>query len=194
MPRDPVSTWFFVKVVVRQGDRFLLVQERRFNQPWHVPAGRAEPGETLVAAALRETLEETGVPVELDGILRVEHSPHPDKAYLGAIFLARHGGPAYPLSLLAAKGEGYGARGDSRRSENTEVSRKVKSAKSKMQNAKCKVQNNKWPHDLDLTLCIFHFSFCNLHSLLVPRASVVNRALWCYHGVVVLPVDEFVAG
>jgi phosphatase NudJ len=153
MPRDPVPTWFFVKVVVRQADRFLLVQERRFNQPWHVPAGRAEPGETLLAAALRETLEETGVPVELDGILRVEHSPHPDKAYLGAIFLAHpaadvppksvpdeeslgagwftleeaqrlalreqdvlellryagQGGPAYPLSLLAAKGEGYGA-------------------------------------------------------------------------------------
>ena len=88
MPRDPIPTWFFVKVVVRQDDRFLLVQERRFDQTWHLPAGRAEPGETLVEAALRETLEEAGVPVILDGILRVEHSPHPDKAYLGAIFLA----------------------------------------------------------------------------------------------------------
>jgi phosphatase NudJ len=151
MPRDPIPTWFFVKVVVRQGDRFLLVQERRFNRPWHVPAGRAEPGETLVAAALRETLEESAVPVILDGILRVEHSPHSDKAYLGAIFLAHpaadvppkstpdeeslaagwftleeaerlplreqdilellqhvhHGGPMYPISLLAGKGEAF---------------------------------------------------------------------------------------
>ena len=32
MPREPIPTWFFVKVVVRQGDRFLLVQERRFDQ------------------------------------------------------------------------------------------------------------------------------------------------------------------
>ena len=152
MPRDPIPTWFFVKVVVRQGDRFLLVQERRFNQPWHVPAGRAEPGETLAAAALRETLEEAAVPVVLDGVLRVEHSPHPDKAYLGAIFLAhpaadvppkstpdeeslaagwftleqaeqlplrepdvlavlryvRDGGSAYPINVLAAKGEAFG--------------------------------------------------------------------------------------
>lgn len=88
MPRDPIPTWFFVKVVVRQGDRFLLVQELRRAQPWHLPAGRAEPGESLVEAALRETVEETSVPVALDGVLRVEHSPHPDKAYLGAIFLA----------------------------------------------------------------------------------------------------------
>jgi len=70
---------FFVKVVIRRGDHFLLVQERRFNQPWHVPAGRADPGETLVAAALRETMEEAAVPVILDGILRVEHSPLSDK-------------------------------------------------------------------------------------------------------------------
>ena len=99
MPRDPIPTWFFIKVVVRQGDRFLLVQELRFNQPWHVPAGRAEPGETLVAAALRETLEEASVPVVLEGILRVEHSPHPDKAYLGAIFLARPASDVPPKSV-----------------------------------------------------------------------------------------------
>jgi hypothetical protein len=37
MPRDPIPTWFFVKVVVRQGNRYLLVQDRRFDQPRHVP-------------------------------------------------------------------------------------------------------------------------------------------------------------
>jgi ADP-ribose pyrophosphatase YjhB (NUDIX family) len=154
VPRDPIPTWFFVKVVVRQDGRFLLVQERRFEQPWHLPAGRSEFGETLVAAALRETLEEAAVPIVLDGILRVEHSPHPDKAYLGVIFLAhpaadvppksvpdeeslaagwftleeaerlplrepdvlevlryvRDGGPAFPISLLARKGEAFGSK------------------------------------------------------------------------------------
>ena len=99
MPRDPIPTWFFIKVVVRQGDRFLLVQERRFSQPWHVPAGRAELGETLVAAALRETMEEAAVPVALDGILRVEHSPRPDKAYLGVVFLAHPAADVPPKSV-----------------------------------------------------------------------------------------------
>jgi len=88
MSRDPIPTWFFVKVVVQQGDRYLLVQECNYDQTWHLPAGRAKPGEALVAAASRETLEETGVPIVLDGILRIEHSPHADKAFLGAIFLA----------------------------------------------------------------------------------------------------------
>jgi len=98
MPRDPIPTWFFVKVVVRQADRFLLVQERQYEQTWHLPAGRAEPGETLIAAALRETIEETAVPIVLDGILRVEHSPHPDKTYLGAIFLAHPAADVPPKS------------------------------------------------------------------------------------------------
>ena len=34
-----------------------------------------EPGESLADAAVREVFEETGVPIRLDGILRVEHSP-----------------------------------------------------------------------------------------------------------------------
>ena len=87
MAGDAIPTIHFVKIVVRQGDSFLLVHERKFGQTWHLPAGRAMPGEALVQAALRETQEETGVPLVLDGIIRVEHSPHPDKAFLGVIFL-----------------------------------------------------------------------------------------------------------
>jgi 8-oxo-dGTP pyrophosphatase MutT (NUDIX family) len=74
MPRDPIPTWYFALVVVRQGNRFLLVHERKHGQGWYLPAGRVESGETLTQAAVRETLEETGVPVVLDGVLRVEHS------------------------------------------------------------------------------------------------------------------------
>lgn len=77
MPREAIASWFFAIVVVRQGDRFLFVHERKHGQTWYLPAGRVEPGESLVEAALRETLEETGVPVVLDGVLRVEHSPGP---------------------------------------------------------------------------------------------------------------------
>ncbi len=62
-------------MVVRLGERFLLVHERKHGQGWYLPAGRVEPGESLVDGAVRETLEETGVRIRLDGILRVEHSP-----------------------------------------------------------------------------------------------------------------------
>jgi len=75
MARTPIPTWYFVLVVVRSEDRYLMVQERKHGQLWYLPAGGVEPGETFVKAALRETLEETGIPVVLEGIVRVEHLP-----------------------------------------------------------------------------------------------------------------------
>jgi ADP-ribose pyrophosphatase YjhB (NUDIX family) len=74
-PRGPIPSWYFALVVVRLGHRFLLTQERKYNAAWSIPGGRVEPGETLAEAAIREVLEETGVPTRLEGILRVEHSP-----------------------------------------------------------------------------------------------------------------------
>lgn len=123
MPREAIPTWCFSLVVVRLGHRFLLVHERKHGQLWYLPAGRVEPGETYAEAAHRETLEETGVPIVLDGILRFEHSPlpdgsarcrviflghpaddtpprrTPDEESLGAawVTLAELGGPDYPL-------------------------------------------------------------------------------------------------
>ncbi|HET9620056.1 MAG TPA: NUDIX hydrolase [Kofleriaceae bacterium] len=85
--RDPVPTWYFALVVVRLGHRFLLTQERRYGATWSVPGGRVEPGETLAAAALREVREETGVPIKLDGVLRVEHSPSERSARIRVIFV-----------------------------------------------------------------------------------------------------------
>jgi len=92
MSRDPIPTWYFAVVVVRHGDRFLLVQERKHGQRWYLPAGRAEPGESLAEAAARETLEESGVRVRLTGVLRVEHSPSPRRARLRAVYLAEPSG------------------------------------------------------------------------------------------------------
>ena len=91
MPRKPIPTWYFVLVVVRSGDRYLLIQEpeAEYEKSWYLPGGRVEPGESLTDAALRETLEEGGLPVRLDGILRVEHTPLSDgSARLRVIFVA----------------------------------------------------------------------------------------------------------
>ena len=78
MARAPLPTWYFALVVVRRGHRFLLTQERKYGSTWSIPGGRVEPGETLAEAAVREVFEETGVPVRLDGVLRVEHTPGDD--------------------------------------------------------------------------------------------------------------------
>src|SRR5262245_60629830 len=89
MAREAIPTWFFALVVVRKGDRFLAVHEAKHGQRWYLPAGRAEPGETLAEAALRETLEETGVPIVLEGLLKLQHTPLRDSARVRALFLAR---------------------------------------------------------------------------------------------------------
>jgi len=88
MSRDPIPTWCFALVVVRDGDRYLLVHERKHGQQWYLPAGRVEPGETFAEAAIRETREEAGIEIALDGILRIEHSPMPDGARMRVVFLA----------------------------------------------------------------------------------------------------------
>ncbi|HRI71290.1 MAG TPA: NUDIX hydrolase [Polyangium sp.] len=88
--RDPILTWFFAMVIVRKGDKFLLVHERKHGQLWYIPGGRVEPGETIEEGAIRETLEEGGIAVKLEGLLRVEHSPMPDgSARCRVFFLAR---------------------------------------------------------------------------------------------------------
>ena len=62
-----------VGVVVWRGDRFLLV--RRGKDPnkgqWSIPGGAQQLGETVYAAAAREVWEETGLAVEVCGLVDV---------------------------------------------------------------------------------------------------------------------------
>ncbi len=90
MTRAAIPTWYYALVVVRRGHRFAVVQETRGAREWYLPAGRVEPGESIPAGALRETLEEAGIEVALEGIIRVEHSARPrGDARVRVVFVAR---------------------------------------------------------------------------------------------------------
>lgn len=98
--REPIPTWYFVLVVVRRGDEFLLVHERKHGQSWYLPAGRVELGETFEEAAVRETFEEAGVRVVVDGLIRIDHTPHPlGGSRLRVVFHATPADDAPPKSL-----------------------------------------------------------------------------------------------
>ncbi|HTR49307.1 MAG TPA: NUDIX hydrolase [Kofleriaceae bacterium] len=87
MSREPIPTWCFALVVVRLGHRFLVVHERKHGQGWYLPAGRVEPGETFAAAAVRETREEAGIAIALNGVVMVQHSPRVDGARIRVVFV-----------------------------------------------------------------------------------------------------------
>lgn len=94
-----IPTRFYALCVVRHGDRFLLIRERKHEQKWYLPAGAVEPGESLADAARREAREESGVEVELLGLLRLEHAPDVDgAARVRAFFAARPMGDPAPKS------------------------------------------------------------------------------------------------
>ena len=90
------STHSVAVAVVRQGERILMVHERKHGQTWSLPMGRLEATETFHEAAVRETLEEAGVAIVLDGFVRVEHTPLPDSTRMRVIFVAHADGAAVP--------------------------------------------------------------------------------------------------
>lgn len=83
-----------VAAVVERDGRFLLVEEEtaegvRFNQP----AGHLDAGESLVAACIRETLEETAHEFTPTGLVGIYQWPRPqgDLTYLRFAFAGKVG-------------------------------------------------------------------------------------------------------
>lgn len=61
-----------VATVVERDKRFLMVAETKFGeQVINQPAGHVEPGEDILQAAVRETLEETGWDICITGFLGI---------------------------------------------------------------------------------------------------------------------------
>jgi phosphatase NudJ len=91
-------TTLIVLVVVPHEGRYLVVEER--DGTFYLPAGRVEAGESLVAAALRETAEEAGIPIGLRGILGIDHEwvpTGPPRARLRFVFVG------FPAALTPPK-------------------------------------------------------------------------------------------
>jgi 8-oxo-dGTP pyrophosphatase MutT (NUDIX family) len=58
-------------VLAVDGQGRLLLQRRRDTGQWAIPMGKQEIGETVAECAVRETREETGVTVEVTGLLGI---------------------------------------------------------------------------------------------------------------------------
>jgi 8-oxo-dGTP pyrophosphatase MutT (NUDIX family) len=83
-----------VAAIVADADRFLIVEERiRGQRVFNQPAGRVENGETLLAAVVRETLEETAWHFEPEWLLGIYpwHSTSSARSSLRFAFTGRVG-------------------------------------------------------------------------------------------------------
>lgn len=73
LPRLTVAT------IVERDNRFLLVEEYADGEElvYNQPAGHLDEHETLAAAAIRETLEETAWEVQVDAVVGLYYWTHP---------------------------------------------------------------------------------------------------------------------
>ena len=104
--RNPVPT---VDVVIAcPGAGVVLIERRNAPSGWALPGGFVDVGETVEDAARREALEETGLRVELTGLLGVYSDPKRDvrRHTISVVFTAQ----ALDLSLLNAGDDASAAR------------------------------------------------------------------------------------
>ena len=64
-----------VGLIIKNDRSKILMEKRSDNGMWGLPGGGVEPGETIMETALRETREETGLNININGLLGVYSDP-----------------------------------------------------------------------------------------------------------------------
>ena len=70
-----------VTTIVTDHEGRLLMVHRTDNELWSIPGGAMDIGESIADAAIRETREETGLDVEVTGIVGIYTNPRHVMAY-----------------------------------------------------------------------------------------------------------------
>lgn len=76
----PVTPLLTVDIIIVVGGKIVLIRRRNlpYKGCWALPGGFVDLGETVEAAAVREAREETGLEVELQGLVGVFSDPDRD--------------------------------------------------------------------------------------------------------------------
>lgn len=73
LPPDELSS--SVRAILLRGDEVMVVHSHQ-NEPYLIPGGRREPGETILETLQRELLEETGWTVRDTAVIATYHFEH----------------------------------------------------------------------------------------------------------------------
>ena len=87
MWKNPKPT---VDTIIEIGDKIVLIRRKNPPYGWALPGGFVDYGESLEAAAIRESYEETGLTVQLRELLYVYSDPERDTRQhnISAVFTA----------------------------------------------------------------------------------------------------------
>jgi 8-oxo-dGTP diphosphatase len=85
-------------VIVDEGGRVLLVRHSYGPENWELPGGASEPGETIVATALREVREETGLSVRPERLTGIYYRADNDSHHFVFACTAGDGAAPFPAS------------------------------------------------------------------------------------------------
>lgn len=80
-----------VSVCIQEEDRFLIVQEGhpKAYGLWNLPGGHLDENENLLEGAMREAKEETGLEIEMTGVLSIQRNIKSDTNIVRIVFNAK---------------------------------------------------------------------------------------------------------
>ena len=89
--KNPVPT---VDIIIEVEGGIVLIERKNPPHGWAIPGGFVDYGETVEAAAMREAREETGLVVQLTGLLGVYSDPSrdPRSHSISTVFVASAAG------------------------------------------------------------------------------------------------------